>query len=682
MSFSPQMPPQHGRKEGDEADGSTAAAHPALPTPARGPRPLLIAGLASLTAMGGMGVFLLPALLNEGGGRQSAARAEAKPPSPASPALPAAAAVTPEQARPDGVAALQAEIAALLAQADQIDATLTRIQSGITAPAQPEEAESSPSLTQAEELLRQASTFAAAIPPAPPPPPLEGASNPHPAPAAEAARPVVEQPAVRFAVASLPEMVVPREHRYTDGALPPHVGAEPLPPLGEVNLIEEQTPHALATPPREAAPEPAPGTMAPSAPAAPEADAAAPVRQAQISQAREREAQPPAAEVEPSRPAEAEPPSATAAEREARSAAPEDPPAPAPAEPPAAMAETAPHGNAAPDPVAPERPASQAAAAQSPVAPPTPAAGGEVKAQSAPAMPEASASPAPAGPAAPAVPAAAPEPATPALSREAQAAILQRAEEKLALGDVATARTLYREAAQGGSSKAAAALGRTYQEDFLRGIGARGVAADPLLAAVWARRAEALAASEPQPPEAPPAEATSAPPMARGEPPRPPAPPAPVAPAPPQAASGAPAADQPAPSASPAPAAPPPSQATAAVPGVATPVEPPATPGQASPPRPSTAIPAEELEAVIRRADSMLALRDISAARLLYAYAAQAGSGRAASALGRTYDPAFLESIGAQGIRPDPALAAQWYRRAVALGEAQAAAALSRLERR
>jgi TPR repeat protein len=78
----------------------------------------------------------------------------------------------------------------------------------------------------------------------------------------------------------------------------------------------------------------------------------------------------------------------------------------------------------------------------------------------------------------------------------------------------------------------------------------------------------------------------------------------------------------------------------------------------------------------------MLALRDISAARRLYTYAAEAGSGPAAAALGRTYDPTFLDRMGAQGIRPDPALAARWYRQAIALGESQAATALSRLEQR
>ncbi|WP_420014340.1 hypothetical protein, partial [Teichococcus deserti] len=72
--------------------------------------------------------------------------------------------------------------------------------------------------------------------------------------------------------------------------------------------------------------------------------------------------------------------------------------------------------------------------------------------------------------------------------------------------------------------------------------------------------------------------------------------------------------------------------------------------------------------------DGMLALRDISAARRLYAYAAEAGSGRAATGLGRTYDPVFLARIGAEGIRPDPALAARWYQIAARLGEAAPAA--------
>jgi hypothetical protein len=72
------------------------------------------------------------------------------------------------------------------------------------------------------------------------------------------------------------------------------------------------------------------------------------------------------------------------------------------------------------------------------------------------------------------------------------------------------------------------------------------------------------------------------------------------------------------------------------------------------------------------RGDEMLAIKDISAARKFYEYAANAGSTRAATALAESYDPAFLTQLGAVGIRPDPALAAAWYGKAVALGDAEA----------
>jgi TPR repeat protein len=88
------------------------------------------------------------------------------------------------------------------------------------------------------------------------------------------------------------------------------------------------------------------------------------------------------------------------------------------------------------------------------------------------------------------------------------------------------------------------------------------------------------------------------------------------------------------------------------------------------------------IAALVRRGDEMLALGDVSAARLLYERAANAGSAAAAVAAGRTYDPAVLSAIGAREIRPDPAAAAAWYRRAAALGDPGAATLLRRLEAR
>jgi hypothetical protein len=75
------------------------------------------------------------------------------------------------------------------------------------------------------------------------------------------------------------------------------------------------------------------------------------------------------------------------------------------------------------------------------------------------------------------------------------------------------------------------------------------------------------------------------------------------------------------------------------------------------------------VEALVSRGDAMVARRDISAARLLYERAAAAGDARAASALARTYDPAFLAEVGARGVHGDAALAAAWYRKAVSLGD-------------
>jgi TPR repeat protein len=77
--------------------------------------------------------------------------------------------------------------------------------------------------------------------------------------------------------------------------------------------------------------------------------------------------------------------------------------------------------------------------------------------------------------------------------------------------------------------------------------------------------------------------------------------------------------------------------------------------------------------ALRQRGDALLAVGDVSAARRLYERAAAAGSGEAAAAAGKTYDPNILALIGAVGMRPDPEEAASWYRRAVALGDQDAA---------
>ena len=97
-------------------------------------------------------------------------------------------------------------------------------------------------------------------------------------------------------------------------------------------------------------------------------------------------------------------------------------------------------------------------------------------------------------------------------------------------------------------------------------------------------------------------------------------------------------------------------------------------------PPPSAKIASALTDQMVRRADAMLQQGDISAARLLYESAADAGSGPAATAMGKTFDPMFLAEIGAIGLQPDPVRAASWYGRGLSLGDAEARARLLALQ--
>ena len=77
----------------------------------------------------------------------------------------------------------------------------------------------------------------------------------------------------------------------------------------------------------------------------------------------------------------------------------------------------------------------------------------------------------------------------------------------------------------------------------------------------------------------------------------------------------------------------------------------------------------------MKRGSESLGLGDIAAARLLFQRAAEGGNAQAATALGKTYDPKFVSA----GSPPDAAQALEWYRKAVGLGDPQAADLLKRL---
>src|SRR5690348_5546018 len=87
------------------------------------------------------------------------------------------------------------------------------------------------------------------------------------------------------------------------------------------------------------------------------------------------------------------------------------------------------------------------------------------------------------------------------------------------------------------------------------------------------------------------------------------------------------------------------------------------------------------LALLVRRGEAMQRLGDISAARRLYGRAAEAGSARAATRMGETFDPFYLGQVGARGVAPEPDSAADWYRKAIAMGDPDAESRLRELGR-
>ncbi len=148
------------------------------------------------------------------------------------------------------------------------------------------------------------------------------------------------------------------------------------------------------------------------------------------------------------------------------------------------------------------------------------------------------------------------------------------------------------------------------------------------------------------------------------------------------------------PTAPPTPAAPPQEataeapqrQALASPPRIAQPQAPPAPPTGVAPAAANVGaasgakrMPEAMMNALLSRGDALFAVGDVSAARLFYERAAEGGSARAAAAAGKTYDPAFLATIKARGMEPDPKAAADWYRTAAGRGDAEAPQLLRRL---
>jgi hypothetical protein len=94
---------------------------------------------------------------------------------------------------------------------------------------------------------------------------------------------------------------------------------------------------------------------------------------------------------------------------------------------------------------------------------------------------------------------------------------------------------------------------------------------------------------------------------------------------------------------------------------------------------PARRIDRDELVALLKRAQGLLAIGDISSARLLLERAADAQEAEAALMLAGTYDPQVLGSQDMRGVTPDPAAARLWYQKAAQLGSADAKQRLGQL---
>ncbi|WP_445219054.1 hypothetical protein ACKWRH_01640 [Bradyrhizobium sp. Pa8] len=88
---------------------------------------------------------------------------------------------------------------------------------------------------------------------------------------------------------------------------------------------------------------------------------------------------------------------------------------------------------------------------------------------------------------------------------------------------------------------------------------------------------------------------------------------------------------------------------------------------------------ADTLAGLMTRAQSLLRIGDIVAARLLLERAANAQDATAALLLGQTYDPAVLGTSDARSIAGDATAARDWYQKAAALGSAEARQRLAQL---
>ncbi|MGY4432031.1 hypothetical protein ACVWWO_004508 [Bradyrhizobium sp. F1.13.1] len=99
-----------------------------------------------------------------------------------------------------------------------------------------------------------------------------------------------------------------------------------------------------------------------------------------------------------------------------------------------------------------------------------------------------------------------------------------------------------------------------------------------------------------------------------------------------------------------------------------------------APPPPAKTLDADTLAGLMARANGLLAVGDIAAARLLLERAANAQDATAAFLLAQTYDPAVLGTSDARRVAADATAARDWYQKAAGLGSAEARQRLAQLQ--
>lgn len=106
----------------------------------------------------------------------------------------------------------------------------------------------------------------------------------------------------------------------------------------------------------------------------------------------------------------------------------------------------------------------------------------------------------------------------------------------------------------------------------------------------------------------------------------------------------------------------------------------PAVATQPAPPPPAKALDADTLAGLMTRARSLLAVGDITSARLLLERAANAQDATAAFLLAQTHDPTVLGASDSRSISTDAGIARDWYRKAASLGSAEARQRLAQFQ--